>query len=748
MLWILIGILLVALIGIAGFHVEDAVAFRFQRSDFTESGQFLKLLKDPDSLRPAQRRVRDRLSDDFQERLDALDLSELENRRSRRQLESALLKAFNDLLASEDLHDPKAFANTIIGAEARVQLEQGTEGLALPQRGRLNRLLLDATFPDDIKPVGNSALSFFWFAASIVENQPMTRQQLIVRVQERWLINILNYLLGGAGILAAILVTSAIVPRTFEPGEIDLLLSKPVSRIWLFLTRFAGGCVTILLLASLFVVGLWLIVGWRLDLWMPKLLLCIPAFVFTFTIFYSVSVWFGVIWRNPIISVVCTMVFWVVCFAAEATRDVSDLFLNGERIEVLSPGREGALFVARKSGQVFRWDPGAENWQILPGNVPRSGRPDFGFSFPLEGPVYDKQNDRLLMLRFDQVGFGSIRRGANLLVGSREDDWEFTEALPAPIGDRKLTVLPGGQLVTYGERGTHRFEGETGTAGRPFVVAGFDLAKLARRPGQGRFIDNGPADVRWKEPFDASLDPDRADLVVVSNGRLILCTSDETGQFLSTAETDLGSRDPALVSSGGNRIAVALGSGEVRLFAKDGLSEEGRFQPYGSNKPKDVQVSPDGRWVAVLFHHRELWLYDANARLVAEVRASAQGHISSILLEETESLWVAGHVGQVTRYSLPDWSVEADFDPEPTSLAWFARFVVEPVYTVFPKPGQLDNVIRYIITGEETASISGRELDLRQDRAVFDIDDAIWSNLAFISGMLIWSSLIIWRRDF
>ena len=50
------------------------------------------------------------------------------------------------------------------------------------------------------------------------------------------------YGLGLIILFSAILVTANFIPNTFQEGSVDLLLSKPVSRSALFLSKFFGGC--------------------------------------------------------------------------------------------------------------------------------------------------------------------------------------------------------------------------------------------------------------------------------------------------------------------------------------------------------------------------------------------------------------------------------------------------------------------------------------------------------------------------
>ena len=75
------------------------------------------------------------------------------------------------------------------------------------------------------------------------------------------------------GTFLALFATAHLVPRLQEKGTIDLYLSRPVGRVPLLLSRYAGG----LLLAGanvLYLIGsMWLIVVWKTHVFHPRFLL-------------------------------------------------------------------------------------------------------------------------------------------------------------------------------------------------------------------------------------------------------------------------------------------------------------------------------------------------------------------------------------------------------------------------------------------------------------------------------------------
>ena len=165
-----------------------------------------------------------------------------------------------------------------------------------------------------------------------------------------------NLMVGMLGVFCGIIVTASIVPQTFEPGAVDLLLSKPVSRPMVFLTKFVGGCMFTAITAVYILGGLWGIVGWRYGLWHPAPLWSIPVFVFVFAVYYSVSAVAGLVWRNTIVAVVVTVVFWLVCWGVGNIKGfiIENFFFDPVRpIRLLAAGED--LVAGNERGQIVRW---------------------------------------------------------------------------------------------------------------------------------------------------------------------------------------------------------------------------------------------------------------------------------------------------------------------------------------------------------------------------------------------------------
>jgi ABC-type transport system involved in multi-copper enzyme maturation permease subunit len=94
--------------------------------------------------------------------------------------------------------------------------------------------------------------------------------------------------------------------------------------------KYLGGLLFVLLLATAAFGGVWLAIGLRTGVWAPGLLYCIPGVTFYFAILYACSTLFGVLTRNPIVSIVVTIVFWFVIWLLGTIHNTLTVFDNLE----------------------------------------------------------------------------------------------------------------------------------------------------------------------------------------------------------------------------------------------------------------------------------------------------------------------------------------------------------------------------------------------------------------------------------
>lgn len=122
------------------------------------------------------------------------------------------------------------------------------------------------------------------------------------------------------GTFLALFATAHLVPRLQEKGTIDLYLSRPVGRVALLLSRYAGG---LLLAASnlVYLIGaMWLIVVWKTRVLHPRFLLSGVVILFTIAALLAFAFLVGVVTSSTGVSLMATYALFFFG-AALATHD-------------------------------------------------------------------------------------------------------------------------------------------------------------------------------------------------------------------------------------------------------------------------------------------------------------------------------------------------------------------------------------------------------------------------------------------
>ena len=101
--------------------------------------------------------------------------------------------------------------------------------------------------------------------------------------------------LSGLCLLLSIFSCSSFIPSMLEKGNIDLLLSKPVTRTELLLGKYVGGLLVVLINILILIFGVWLLIGFKFGYWNIAFLSSSLVITFAFAVLYSIIVLFGVI---------------------------------------------------------------------------------------------------------------------------------------------------------------------------------------------------------------------------------------------------------------------------------------------------------------------------------------------------------------------------------------------------------------------------------------------------------------------
>jgi len=153
----------------------------------------------------------------------------------------------------------------------------------------------------------------------------------------------IKYWLSWLAIILALVSTAGIFPDLIAEGSIDLLVSKPISRLKLFFTQYAAGLLFVTLQVTLFSLAGFLVIGLRGGVWEPGLFLAVPLVVCMFSYLFSVCVFLGVLTRSTVASLLLTIFFWFVIYGLGAAEQQL-LFISNIQQQSQSTSTSGSSY--------------------------------------------------------------------------------------------------------------------------------------------------------------------------------------------------------------------------------------------------------------------------------------------------------------------------------------------------------------------------------------------------------------------
>ncbi len=135
--------------------------------------------------------------------------------------------------------------------------------------------------------------------------------------------------LYGGGLFLSVFSVSGFIPAMLEKGNIDLLLSKPISRAQLILGKYFGGILIVLMNITYLVLGLWLLIGIKFAVWNISFLVTIPVIVFAFAVLYSLIIFIGIITRSSLLAIMLSYLIFFILSPLLAAKEAASFLTDG-----------------------------------------------------------------------------------------------------------------------------------------------------------------------------------------------------------------------------------------------------------------------------------------------------------------------------------------------------------------------------------------------------------------------------------
>lgn len=734
---LIINALMVLVLFPFGYH--ETLTIEFRRSDMGRPDQQVALAarifeaSKKDTPSPGKH-VFSLLDDKFQKSLaDQLQQAQKpDDKRPRDPNGGAEMRVFeefrrklNELVKKEEFFDAKSWESVDLGAEAKELKARGLGNLSKDERGRFNRLAFESAYRDIVTPSSKSAYTYaylgFPFPSEPISGSLNTRSELKESVlgYTRF---IFSWGVGAAGVLIALLMTASIIPETFDAGSLHLLLSKPITRSMLFLSKFLGACIFIVISISVLLCGCFLILGFRFGVWYLPIFACIPIYVFVFAVYYAASALAGLIWRSSIVSIALAVLFWFICFGlGYGEYFIREQALYQSRIAKISPLGEGYMSVTEDQS-VRVWDAEKANWdEVFSSNELKQIRTAMQVMravYPVQFPpplgvIYDEKNQQLVSI--DSIAFRPPF-GPRFSY-AKAPDFKRQDGPPAPLGALVFLKENPGAFLVVAQSGLFRIDGaKLSTEKSSPSLFGISM-------GGSGFENVGPAEsLLIDRPAQAAYDTASGTLGILSRGRVLTLKRGENGKFVLTKETKLPDiSDESAKSMGAgvsitaNHLLIALQSGRVVIL--DHATHEVIYDksPEETQQPRAVASASSANRFWVLFHDGKVCEFEVKNNSAQMTRPALRGQGDITALQATSAgLFVADRTNRITNYSLTDLKIQSEINPPMAPLDIVYRYFVKPLYLIFPKPGEVEKTVRYVLLekNEVASEFAGTDISV------------------------------------
>lgn len=148
-----------------------------------------------------------------------------------------------------------------------------------------------------------------------------------------------QFWLAWLACLLALVSSAGLFPELVASGTVETLLSKPVSRRRLYLSKFAGGLLFTTLQVTAFCFASFLVIGLRGGAWEPGIFLAVPMVTLLYSYLFSACALIGTLTRSAIAALLLTVIFWGFLFTLHQAERVVNGFRIGKEQEIAAIDR-------------------------------------------------------------------------------------------------------------------------------------------------------------------------------------------------------------------------------------------------------------------------------------------------------------------------------------------------------------------------------------------------------------------------
>lgn len=128
--------------------------------------------------------------------------------------------------------------------------------------------------------------------------------------------------LGLFAIVLALISVCPVFPDFLKTGSIDVAISKPMSRLTLFLVKYLGSLLFVSIQVLVFCGIVFIAHGVRLDAWNFQIFWAVLILTFVFSLIYSVAVLVAVLTKSTLFSLLVALLVWAVTLSVQWTESL------------------------------------------------------------------------------------------------------------------------------------------------------------------------------------------------------------------------------------------------------------------------------------------------------------------------------------------------------------------------------------------------------------------------------------------
>lgn len=746
-LWILLVVWTLILAALFPLGLSQGESYVFNNTDIRSAKTILDQLAAASAGKGSrkQKAVYAKLDEDFQGILKQRQSNQ------RRISVGKLIESLNKLLREKDLYDKQVWPT----AEKRPELEEllKIENRSAVETEKLNRGLIDLAFEGSLKSASGQASWITYGGLKLGSPIPFKENQIKPFIETGIFPLVMRLGLGIVAMFVAIIITSPMIPDMFQTGSMHLLLSKPISRSLLFLTKFVGGCTFVAVNIIYMLIGLYLYAGIRLQIWNAGILWCIPLFIFMFMIFYSVSALVGLIWKNPIICVVLTAVFWGLCFSVGLIHFYFNIFLNINNQTQIVYAVGDTPMIGTQQGRLQFWDESKKRWKTAFGDV--DGQ-------KLAGPIWIESEKSIYFGRPARLPFGfTSGEDVNLEVVHAPDlidpddkafqtkiwdDGRLDNGPTLPLGPKKLFKWKD-TFAVQTDDGLFRFDTEAAAQAEQQKgwLGGFSLGNTGK--GSASYPNLLGSNWDLTKPIDVSASPSYQRILAYARGQVIHYAGDSAVlNEVKRMSLEIPTETVAVIGTNDQTCIVCPVGMKPFVVDVETLTIRKQIEEAGETSFKQVLVTAAGRFL-LLTTDGTLWSVDANGEKCVKPSVVGQGNILAMHINDAGKLWIAHSGKSVDLIDLENMASLKAFRPSPSVAEAIYGYIINPFYQVNPKPAAINETIEFVLRNPKNKTIAVDRNDLDSPQIESDPWTPIWSNLAFVAVMLGISCWYLYRQD-